>query len=176
MHETIGPEVSEENIKVRWGSEEDEIRIAELMELNGLRRELAFEEQFIVVEKGGKVLAALRYRTEPKRLLLGLLVSNPWAQERPLAVALYGEAGKLAREMGCTEVRARSVAHADDYPHEAGYRWWVSGGWYLDVTQLPHRRRELPASGWRRMVTLLGVPAVPFFRAFRAVGPWMDES
>ena len=169
MHETNDPEEREEKIRVRWGSEQDETSIAELMELNGLCRALAFEEQFIVAEKDGKVLAALRYRTEPKRLLLGLLVSDPWAEERPLAVALYEEAGKLAREMGCTEVRACSVVHANDYPHEAGYRWRFLGGWYLDVTQLLHRRTELPQGGWRKVVALLGVPAVPFFRAFRGV-------
>ena len=135
---------------MRWGLEEDETRMAELMELNGMHRAMAFEERFIVAEKGGKVLAALRYRTEPKRLLLDLLVSDPWA-----------------REIGCTEVRARPVVHADDYPHEAGYRWLISGGWYLDVSRLPNRGKELPPGGWRRMVALLGVPAVPFFRVFR---------
>ena len=70
-------------------AEEIETRIAELMELNGMRRALALEERFIVAEKGGKVMVALRYRTEPKRrLLLGPLVSDPWAEERPLTVAL----------------------------------------------------------------------------------------
>jgi hypothetical protein len=64
--------VSEKGTLVRWGLEEDEAQIAELMELNGMRRALAFEERFIVAEGDGKVLAALRYRTEPKRLLLGL--------------------------------------------------------------------------------------------------------
>jgi hypothetical protein len=178
MHETAGSQQRDERITVRWGSEEDESRIAELLDLNGLRTALAFEEQFIVAEKkGGKVLAALRYRTEPKRLLLGLLLSDPWAQERPLAVALYEGAGELARELGVGEVRARPVVHADDYPHEAGYRWRYAGGWYLDVRRLLHRRREeLAVGGWRRMVALLGIPAVPFFRAFRGVGPRMDES
>jgi hypothetical protein len=176
MHETIDPEEKEEEIEVRWGLEEDETRIAELMELNGMSRAMAFEERFIVAEKGGKVLAALRYRTEPKRLLLGLLVSDPWAEERPLAVALYSEAGDLAREMGVREVRVRPVLHVDDYPYEAGYRWRFSGGWYLDVTRPRDSRRELPSVGWRRMVALLGLPAVPFFRAFRGVGPRIDES
>jgi hypothetical protein len=35
---------------------------------------------------------------------------------------------------------------------------------------------ELPPGGWRRMAALLGVPAVPFFRAFSGVRPWMDQS
>lgn len=164
MHESIG---TEEKIEVRWGLEEDEIRIAELMELNGMHRAMAFEERFIVAEKGGKVLAALRYRTEPKRLLVDFLVSDPWAVERSLAVALFGGAGNLAREIGCTEVRARPDLHADAYPQEAGYRWRFSGGWYLDVSRLPHRGKELPPGGWRRMVALVGFPAVPFFRVFR---------
>ncbi len=47
------------------------------MELNGMLRPLAFEERFIVAEKKGEVLAAMRYRTERKRLLLGLFVADP---------------------------------------------------------------------------------------------------
>jgi len=171
MHEIVDPQAS---IEVRWGLEEDEEGIAELMDLNGMRRALAFEERFLVAERGDKVLAALRYRTEPKRLLLGLLVSDPWAEERPLAVALYAGAGGLAREMGVREVRASSVRHAEDYPHKAGYRWRFPGGWYLDTTPPRNRRKELPAGGWRRMVALLGVPAVPFFGAFRGARRWMD--
>ena len=70
---------------MRWGLHEDEAQIAELLELNGMGRTLVSEERFVVAaaKPGGKVLAALRYRTQPKRLLLGLLVSDPWAQERP---------------------------------------------------------------------------------------------
>ncbi len=173
MHEIVDPI---ERIEVRWGLHEDEARIAELMELNGMRRALAFEEQFIVAERDGKILAALRYRTEPKRLLLGLLISDPWAEERPLAVALYARAGELAREMGVGEVYARSLLHADDYPYEAGYRRRYPGGWYLDTTQPLYRRKGLPAGGWRRMVALLGVPATPFFSAFRGAGRRMDGS
>jgi hypothetical protein len=148
-----------EAIETRWGLREDETRIAELMELNGMRRALAFEERFIVAEKGGKVMAALRYRTEPKRrLLLGPLVSDPWAEERPLAVALYAGCGELARKLGVGEVRARSVLRANDYPYEAGYRWRLAGGWFLDTTRPLCRRKGLPADAWRRMVALLGVP------------------
>ena len=163
MHETVNPR--EKKIEVRWGLEEDEVRIAELMELNGTRRSLACEERFIVAaaKPGGKVLAALCYRTEPKRLLLGLLVSDPWAQERPLAVALYAGAGELAREMGAREVRVRSVPHAGDYPYEAGYRRRFPGGWYLDAPRPHYRCRELPPGGWRRMVALLDVLTVPSF-------------
>ena len=163
-------------IGVRWGLHEDEAQIAELMELNGMRRALAFEERFVVAERDGKILAALPYRTGPKRLLLGLLISDPWVQERPLAVALYEGAGELAREMGALEVRARSVLHADDYAYEAGYRWRYPGGWYLDTTRPLRSREELPAGGWRRRVALLGVPAVPFFSAFRGAGRRMDGS
>ena len=90
----------EETIQVRWGLAEDEAQIAELLELNVMDRILASEERFVVAaaKPGGKVLAALRYRTEPKRLLLGLLVSDPWTQERPLAVALYAGAGIIEAE------------------------------------------------------------------------------
>jgi hypothetical protein len=167
MRDSTHPRAGEEKLEVRWGLEEDEARIAQLMELNGMCRALAFEERFIAAERDGKVLAALRYRTEPKRVLLGLFISDPWAQERSLAVALYAQTGELAREMGAKEVLARSVLHAGDYPYEAGYRWRYPGGWHLDPRQSIHRRKEPPAGGWRRMVALLGVPALPFFRAFR---------
>ena len=76
-------------VEVRWGLPEDEAKVAELLELNGIPRCVAFEERFVVAERDSEVLAAMRYRTEPKRLLLGLLVGDPWAGERHLAVALY---------------------------------------------------------------------------------------
>lgn len=148
--------VPAEAIEARWGLREDEEAITELLELNGMSRALAFEERFLVAERSEKVLAALRYRTEPKRLVLGFLISDPWAEERPLAVALYARAGELAREMGVREVLARTVLHADDYLYEAGYRWRYPGGWwYLDATRPLHRRKELPTGGWRRIVALL---------------------
>ena len=176
MHETVNPREEEEKIEVRWGLHEDGARIAELMELNGMRRALAFEERFIVAEEGGKILAALRYRTEPKRLLLGLLVSDPWTEERPLAVALYVGAGELAREMGAREVSARSVLHTDDYPYEAGYRWRFPSGWYLEATRSPYHRKEPPTGGWRRVVALLGALATPSFRDIREAGRRTDGS
>ncbi len=172
MRESSRAHDREERIEVRWGLPEDEAQIAELLELNGMNRTLASQERFVVAaaKPGGKVLAALPYRTEPKRLLLGLLVSDPWAKERPLAVALYAGAGELAREMGARDVLARSVLHAEYYPHEAGYRRRHPGGWHLDPTRPLRSREELPAGGWRRMVALLGVPAVPFFGAFSGAG------
>ena len=168
----VGPQ---QRIEVRWGLHADAAQIAELLELNGLWRWAAFEDRFIVAERDGRVLAALKYRTESKRLLLGLLVSDPWATERALAVTLYAGAGELALEMGAREVRARSVLHADDYPYEAGYRRRYLGGWFLDATLPLRHPKGLPAGGWRRMVALLGIPAVPFFRAFREDGRWMDR-
>ena len=158
MRESGSAHDREKRIQVRWGLHEDEAQIAELLELNGMGLTLAFEERFVVVatKQGGKGLAALCYRTEPKRLLLGLLVYDPWAQERPLAVALYAGARQLAREMGAGEVLARSVLHGEDYPHEAGYRRRYPGGWHLDPTRPLRSREELPAGGWRRMVALVG--------------------
>ncbi len=154
-----------EEIEVRWGFLEDEPRIVELLELNGIPRWAAFEEQFIVAEKKGEVLAALRYRTASKRLLLGFLVADPWAEERPLAAALYAGAVELAREMGVGEVVARPVPYAD-YPYEAGYRRRARG-WWVDTIAPAESRGELSESGWRRMAALLSVPAIPFHRAFR---------
>jgi hypothetical protein len=155
-----------EGIEVRWGLLEDEPGIADLLELNGMPRWIAFEERYIVAEKDGEILGALRYRTEKGRLLLGLLISDPWAEERPLAVALYAGAGELARAMGVGEIIARPFPYVGDYPREAGYRRRGRREWRLDATLGPESRNELPAGGWRRALALLGVPAVPFFRAF----------
>jgi hypothetical protein len=151
-------------IGVRWGREADDDEVADLLQLNGMPRWIAFEERFVVVEKDGKIVAALRYRMEPKKLVLGLLVADPWAGERDLATALYAGAGELAREIGARDVLAQAGA-APDYLAEAGYRW-QGRGWRLDATRPAVRREQLPASGWRRAVAMLGVVAVPFFRPF----------
>ena len=156
-----------EGIEVRWGLLEDEAKIADLLQLNGMPRWVAFEERYVVAQKDGEMLGALRYRTEPKRLMLGLLISDPWAEERPLALALYAGAGELAREMGVGEVIARPFPHAD-YPREAGYSRRGRREWRLDVTRAPEAREEPAAGRWRRLFWLLGVPAIPFFGAFSA--------
>jgi hypothetical protein len=122
---------------------EDEAKVAELLELNGMPRWVAFEERFIVAEREGEVLAAVRYRTEPKRLLLGLLVADPWAGERRLAVDLYAEARRLALELGTSDIVARTDRLHAAYPYEAGYHRW-RGGW------------RIPGGGWPRRVALAG--------------------
>lgn len=150
-------------IGVRWGREVDDEMVADLLQLNGMPRWIAFEERFVVAERNGKILAALRYRMEPKKLVLGLLVADPWAGERDLATALYAGAGELACEIGARDVLAQ--AGAPDYLAGAGYRW-RGRGWHLDATRPAVRREQLPAGGWRRVVAMLGVIAVPFFRPF----------
>ncbi len=159
-------------IEVRWGLLEDEAKIADLLELNGMPRWLAFEERYVVAERDGKILAALRYRTESKRLLLGLFVSDPWAGERPLALALYAGAGRLAREMGVGEVLARPFPHAADYPYprEAGYRRRGRRGWRLDVARSERVGDEPAAGRWQRLFGLFGAPAVPFVGLLRRQG------
>ncbi len=153
------------DIEVRWGMAEDEARVAELLELNGMPRWVAFEERFIVAEKDGEVLAALRYRTEPKRLVLGLLVADPWAEERSLAVALYVGVRELALEMGVKEIRALADRYSE-YPREAGYRR-RRGAWHLEVRRTGMIDEELPRGRWRRVFGVLGIVAVPFVGVLR---------
>ncbi len=149
----------DKGVTVRWGLRADDEKVAELLELNGMPRWVAFEERFVVAERDGVVLAALSYRTEPKRMLLGLLVVDPWAGERRMAVALYSGVPALAREMGVREIRAEAPGHGV-YPREAGYhrqrrRWRlriVSSGESLGRQR---KRRSLPE-------TLFA----PLFRAF----------
>ncbi|MDP9480884.1 MAG: hypothetical protein M3R38_35340 [Actinomycetota bacterium] len=157
-------------IEVRWGLAADAARIAELLELNGMPRWVAFEERFVVAERDGKVLGALRYRTESKRLLLGLLSVDPWAGERRLARALYAGAGELVRELGVGVVLARTYSHVTDYPREAGYRRRSRREWRLDVAQSEEARGEPVAGRWRRLFGLFGVPAVPFLGLLRKQG------
>jgi acetyltransferase (GNAT) family protein len=161
----VSGEPGTEGIEVRWGMAEDEARVAELLELNGMPRWVAFEERFIVAERDGEVLAALRYRTEPKRLVLGLLVTDPWAEERSLAVALYAGVRELALEMGVKEIRARANRYSE-YPREAGYRR-RRGGWHLEVRRSDMNDEELPRGGWRRVFRLFGIVAVPFVGVLR---------
>ena len=147
-------------VRVRWGFAEDEPAVADLLQLNGMPRWVAFEERFVVAERNGKVLGALRYRTESKRLLLGLLVVDPWAGEERLARALYAGAGDLARELGVGEVVA-SGSRAD-YPREAGYRRW-GRDWRLDTARTGEAN-EAVTGGWRRVLYLFGTLPVPFHR------------
>ena len=139
-------------IEVRWGLPEDEHEIADLLELNGRPRWEAFEERFIVAGEKGKVLAALPYQTTSKRLWVGLLITDPWVEEHPLAVALYVGLDDLARELGVGEVLAQPVSYAD-YPYEAGYL--RCGPWWRLDTSRPADRGDLLAGGWRWMTALL---------------------
>ena len=149
-----------EEVRVRWGLAEDESAVADLLQLNGMPQWVAFEERFIVAERGGKVLGALSYRTESKRLLLGLLVVDPWAGEEGLARALYAGAGDLARGLGVGKVVA-SVPRAN-YPGEAGYRR-RGRYWRLDTAQA-RESDGVATGGWRRVLSLFGTLAVPFHR------------
>jgi hypothetical protein len=163
-------EVHDGGIEVRWGLLEDEPKIADLLELNGMPRCIAYEERYIVAEKAGETLAAMRYRTEKERLWVGLLVTDPWAEERPLAVDLYAGAGKLAREMGVAEVIARPFSYLGDYPREAGYRRLGRREWRLDARRYGEIRDEPAAGRWKRLFELLGVTTVPFVGLLRNRG------
>ena len=108
-------------VEVRWGLAEDTPRIAELLELNGMPRWVAFEELFVVAEERGKVTAAVRYRAGRGRLLLGLLVADPWRDGNALAGALYSGARALAWGAGIPAVVARGPGNPDR-AREAGFR------------------------------------------------------
>jgi hypothetical protein len=147
-----------EGVQVGWGLAEEESAVADLLELNGIPRWVAFEERFIVAQKNGKLLGAVRYRMESKRLLLGLLVVDPWAAEERMALALYRGAGDLAPEISAREVIA-AVSQAG-YPGQSGYHRW-GRGWRLDVT------RHSGAGGRHRPLGMFGALAMPLYRAFR---------
>ncbi len=108
-------------VVVRIGTDLDAPRIADLLELNGMPRWVAFEERFILVEVGMTLTAAMRFGAGTERLHLGLLVTDPWADEYSLAVALYSRAPTTARDLGLGEVRARTGRHEWQL-YQAGYR------------------------------------------------------
>ena len=108
-------------LAVRPGTALDAPRIGHLMELNGMPRWVAFEERFIVVEEGGVITAAIRFRAGTERLYLGLLITDPWADEHSLAMELYSRATTTARDLGLGEVRAQTSRHEWQL-REAGYR------------------------------------------------------
>lgn len=151
-------------VEVRWGLARDEAAVADLLELNGMPRWIAFEERFVVARKDGEVLGALRYRTESKRLLLGLLVVDPWAGEEPIARALYRGAGELAEEMGVGEVVVSATRSR--YPRGAGYQR-RGRSWRLDVGETLDHRGQIRGSGWRRMSILLAELVSSFYRPFQ---------
>jgi hypothetical protein len=155
-----GGAVELEGVEVRWGLAEDEPVVADLMELNGIPRWVSFEERFVVAQKDGKLLGAVRYRTESKRLLLGLLVVDPWAGEERVASALYRGAGDLAaRELDAGEVVASAAR--GDYPGLAGYRR-RGRDWRLIVVPTLDANGAVAKGGWRRVLSLLGELPVPF--------------
>ena len=119
----------------------------------------AFGEQFLLAERGGETLAAVQCRLATKRLVLGLLVTHPRAEERPLARALYAEAHVLARDLGVGAVRARPAPHGD-CPYEVGYHRWA-GAWHLNAARPLELRSALPEKGWRRAMALWGVLRPP---------------
>ncbi len=116
---------------VRRGLAEDASRVADLLELHGIPRWVAFEECFIVAERGERIIAVLRFRQDLGRLYLGLLVTDPQAEEGPLAVGLYAGARTVARELGVREIRVGTRQH-EAHLARAGYRKGREG-WRLDV-------------------------------------------
>jgi hypothetical protein len=156
-------------VEVRWGLRSDESRIAELLELNGMPRWVAYEERFVVAEDGGEVMAAVRYRTEPGCLLLGLLVADPWRDGEALAVALYSKARALAWDAGIPTLVAR-VSGNPGAARAAGFRrpaWGLRAEATAGATIAPvppPKPPRLPAGSWQRAMSLWGRLAVPFFR------------
>ena len=151
---------------VRWGLAEDEAAVADLLQLNGMPRWVAFEERFIVAEKRGKLVGAVRYATESKRLSLGLLVVDPWAGERRVAGGLYAGSRELAQELG-VDVVVATGARAN-YPRAAGFRH-LGRTWRARVSRPDGGSADGGSpSGGRlgRLFGLWGTMAVPFYRAF----------
>ena len=124
---------------------------------------VAFEELFVVAEERGKVTAAVRYRKEPHRMLLGLLVADPWRDGGALAGALYSGARLLAWEAGIPTVVARGP-ESPDRARAAGFR---RRGRELraEATAVPGPPPEPSGRPRRWAFHLWGRLSVPFFGA-----------
>ena len=157
---SVSGEAGERGTQVRWGLAEDESAVADLLQLNGMPRWVAFEERFIVAERGGRLVGAVRYTTESKRLSLGLLVVDPWAGERRTAWALYRGAVELAEDLGASDVLA-TPKRGSGYPAEAGYHRY-GRGWRSSV---PSEDAGGRAGFWRTLLHLWGTRgALPLYR------------
>jgi hypothetical protein len=126
----VPPDVAGRTV-VRLGLAEDASRIAKLLEVHGMPRWVAFEERFIVAERGGRVVAVLRFREDLRRLYLGLLVTDPRTDENSSAEGLYAGTCTVARELGVREIWAGTRRH-EAHLARAGYRKGRKG-WRLDV-------------------------------------------
>lgn len=166
MRETFAAaEGSGQAVEVRWCLTEDDPRVARLLELNGMPRWVAFEEQFVVAEQRGEVTAAVRYRAGRERLLLGLLVADLWRDGGALARTLYWRARALAWEAGTPTVVVRRPA-SPRRAREAGFR---RRGRYLqadatsEATAVPGPPPKPLGHSLRRAFSLWGRLSVPFF-------------
>jgi hypothetical protein len=148
-------------VEVRWGLAEDGARIADLLELNGMPRWVAFEELFVVAAERGEVTAAVRYQTGRERLLLGLLVADPWRDRGALAEVLYSGARALAWEAGIPRVVVR-VPENPRRARDAGFRRH-GRDLQADATALPDPPPKPSGSSLRRAFSLWGRLCVPFF-------------
>lgn len=118
--------------EVRRGLAKDAPQIADLLQLRGMPRWVALEERFIVAERGGKIVGVVRFREEPDRLYLGLLVTGPRVEEGPLAARLYAGARTVARELGVGRILAGTRRHGAHHLARAGYREGREG-WRTDA-------------------------------------------
>jgi hypothetical protein len=152
-------------VEVRWGLAEDGARIADLLELNGMPRWVAFEELFVVADERGEVTAAVRYRIGRERLLLGLLVADPWRDRGALAEVLYSGARALAWESGIPRVVARGPENPRR-AREAGFRRRgrdLQADATSEATAVAGSLPRPPGGSWRRVFSLWGRLGIPFF-------------
>jgi len=154
-------EGGEPAVEVRWGLAEDGARVADLLELNGMPRWVAFEELFVVAAERGEVTAAVRYQAGRERLLLGLLVADPWRDRGALAEVLYSGARALAWESGIPRV----VARGPENPHPEQEADFCRGGRDLqaDATAVSASFPRPSGCPWRRARSFCGRLAISAF-------------
>ena len=101
-----GPQGAREETEVRLAHGGDAAQIARLLELRGAPAWVAFEESFLVAERGGAIVAVVRFRREARWFYLGFLATDPGVEEGPLATSLYSGARMIARDLGLRGIRS----------------------------------------------------------------------
>ena len=87
-------------LRIRRSGLTDLSGVANILRMNGVSGQLSHKEAFLVVEAKGDILAVLAYRVEARRLSLGIMASDPWANEGALARLLYARIRRTCRQMG----------------------------------------------------------------------------
>lgn len=157
---------------VRWGTDADRGTLSRLGDLNGRPRRKAFESRFVVAEKGGRVLAAMPYRSADGGMLAGEAVVDPWSRARELSGEVYRALVRLGVEIKASEVRVEGAGRPGHLV-EAGYRHGLCGSPADVVGGAGRRSRPALREGVRCVLGRTSIPRMQTAKACKGgSGGW----